>query len=65
MEQIMNAYIGAFFDLSLKERDSPLLESTSTDYPVVSLESTAAATGLNSAPAPGFRERSRSVPHPA
>ncbi len=35
MEEIMNAYIRAFFDQHLAGRDSPLLQGASADYPEV------------------------------
>ncbi len=37
MEQIMNAYIRAFFDRHLAGQDSPLLKGASSDYPEVTL----------------------------
>ncbi len=42
MEQIMNAYIRAFFDRHLAGRDSLLLKGASSDYPEVTLQTRAA-----------------------
>lgn len=38
MQTIMNAYIVAFFDRTLADRDPPLLQGASTDYPEVELQ---------------------------
>lgn len=38
MQTIMNTYIVAFFDRTLADRDAPLLQGPSTDYPEVELQ---------------------------
>jgi hypothetical protein len=50
MERITNAYILAFFDQQLADRNSPLLQGESADYPEVTVQK---RTGVAAPALPG------------